>query len=96
MQIRCETGKNLLRNYSSLNPAGFWVNLAYSWWIRNTQVDALVVTTLPVSYCVFCFLEAPDPFNPNTHKDTKAFFTLPNGSPGHLYGVTAVCYANNT
>lgn len=95
MQIRCETETKLLRNHSSLNPAVFWVKLGlFSGWIRNTQVDTLAVTTLFASYCVFCFLEVPDPSQP-IHPQ-KAFFTPLNGSLGHLYGVTAVWYANNT
>lgn len=66
----------------------------FSCWIRNTQVDT------PGSHYMacflLCFLLPWSPWSLSTHTPTKTFFTLLNGSLGHLYRVTAVWYANNT
>lgn len=95
MRIRHETENTFIKKLQPLEPSRFvgksWL---FSTWIRNTQVDA------PCSrYAVrflLCFLLLWSLGALSPHTPTKMFFSLLNGSLGHLYGVTAVWYANNT
>lgn len=95
MQIRDETENAFIKKLQLLKASRFvgkfWL---FTSWVRNTQVNA--PCSRYTAHFLLCFLLPWSLWALSPHTPTKTFFSLLNGSLGHLYGVTAVWYANNT
>lgn len=95
MQIRDETENAFIKKLQLLKASRFvgkfWL---FTSWVRNIQVNA--PCSRYTAHFLLCFLLPWSLWALSPHTPTKTFFLLLNGSLGHLYGVTAVWYANNT